>query len=113
MNFIKLIQRWEEAGSEELAVREFSVRLPLDDAARIEALAEMYPARSKTQIITELLSAALDAVETAMPYERGSEIISRDELGDPIYEDVGPTPRFLELSRRHAAVLRNENQAGR
>ncbi len=109
MKLIKLIKRWEETASDELTVRKYAVQLPLDDAARIDALAEMYPARSQTQLITELLSAALDAVETAMPYERGSNIISRDELGDPIYEDVGPTPRFLTLTKRHAALLRKEN----
>lgn len=109
MKLIELIKRWEETASDELTVRQYSVQLPLDDAARIEALAEMYPARSRTQIVTELLSAALDAVETAMPYERGRNIISRDELGDPLYEDVGPTPRFLSLTKRHAAVLRKEN----
>ena len=109
MRLNELINRWEETASDELTVRQYAVHLPLDDAARIEALAEMYPARSKTQIVTELLSAALDAVETAMPYERGSNIISRDELGDPMYEDIGPTPRFLSLTKRHAALLREEN----
>lgn len=110
MNIIELIKRWEETGSDELAARTYAVQLPLDDAARIEALTEMYPARSQTQIVTELLSAALDAVETALPYERGSNVISRDEMGDPIYEDVGPTPRFLELTKHHAALLRAENE---
>lgn len=112
MNIIELIKRWEKTGSDELAVRKYSVQLPLDDAARIEALAEMYPARSQTQIVTELLSTALDAVETALPYERGSKVISRDELGDPIYEDAGPTPRFLVLIKRHAALLRAERESG-
>ncbi|MGI9286325.1 MAG: pilin assembly protein [Pseudomonadales bacterium] len=110
MNIIELIKRWEETGSDELAVRKHAVQLPLDDAARVEALAAMYPARSQTQIVTELLSAALDAVETALPYEQGSKVISRDELGDPIYEDVGPTPRFLELTKHYAALLRSENK---
>ena len=111
MKLIQLIKRWEETASDELTVRKYSVQLPLDDAARIDALAEMYPARSQTQLITELLTEALDAVETAMPYERGSRIISRDEMGDPMYEDVGPTPRFLQLTKQHAALLRKENES--
>jgi hypothetical protein len=28
-------------------------------------------------------------------------VIATDEEGDPLYEDVGPTPRFLSLSRRY------------
>lgn len=28
-------------------------------------------------------------------------MIATDEEGDLLYEDVGPTPRFLSLSRRY------------
>ena len=35
-----------------------------------------------------------------MPYEAGPTIISRDDQGDPVYEDVGMTPRFVELTRK-------------
>jgi hypothetical protein len=41
----------------------------------------------------------LDEVAAAMPYEPGPKIISRDDQGDPVYEDVGLTPRFVELTR--------------
>jgi hypothetical protein len=27
--------------------------------------------------------------------------VATDEEGDPLYEDIGPTPRFLALSRRY------------
>jgi hypothetical protein len=27
--------------------------------------------------------------------------VALDEQGDPLYEDVGPTPRFLALSRKY------------
>jgi hypothetical protein len=36
-----------------------------------------------------------------LPYVKGSTVVATDEEGDPLYEDVGPTPRFLALSRRH------------
>ena len=39
-----------------------------------------------------LLRAGLDEIEAAMPYERGPKVISRDDQGDPVYEDVGLTP---------------------
>jgi len=32
-------------------------------------------------------------------------VISTDEQGDPLYEDVGPTPRFMELARKHRRRL--------
>jgi hypothetical protein len=40
-----------------------------------------------------------------MPYVPGERVISTDEQGDPIYEDVGPTPRFMQLAREHRRDL--------
>ena len=42
--------------------------------------------------MTDLLRAGLDEIAAAMPYERGPKVISRDDQGDPLYEDVGLTP---------------------
>jgi hypothetical protein len=41
-----------------------------------------------------------------MPYEPGSKIISRDDQGDPVYEDKGLTPRFIEISRKYRRSLK-------
>jgi hypothetical protein len=86
------------------------VRLPLRDAARIAALAEMYPRRSETELISELLTAALDELEAAMPYIPGTQVVAEDEEGNPVYEDTGPTPRFLELSRKHIGSMEGANE---
>jgi hypothetical protein len=40
-----------------------------------------------------------------MPYEAGPKVISRDDHGDPVYEDVGLTPRFVELARKLKKTL--------
>jgi len=34
-------------------------------------------------------------------YWGSSNEVALDEQGDPLYEDVGPTPRFLALSRKY------------
>ena len=46
------------------------------------------------------MHAGLDEIAAAMPYEPGPKIISRDDQGDPVYEDIGLTPRFVELTRK-------------
>lgn len=99
--FASLIRAWEQSAAGGLAAREFRVRLPLWDAARIAALTEMYPRRSETELLSELLTAALDELEAAMPYVPGPHVVAEDEEGNPLHEDTGPTPRFLELSRKH------------
>ena len=99
MRIAELIQRWNEEAHTRTALRTYMVRLPLRDAARIEALQMMmYPNRSDSQIMADLIRAALDELEVAMPYVPGSRVIAEDDYGDPIYEDLGPTPQFYSLS---------------
>ena len=100
-----LVQEWENAVDSRLAAREFHIRLSLSDAARIAALGEMYPAVTETNIISDLLSAALDELEVTMPYVQGARAIAEDDRGDPIYEDVGNTARFHALIKKHVAIL--------
>lgn len=105
MSFKELLQSWRENAAAPRTVTAYSVRLPLDEAAQLAALAEMFPGRAPEQLITELLGAALKEVVAAMPYVAGERVISTDEQGDPVYEDVGPTPRFMALARRHRRRL--------
>ena len=105
MDIKELLQTWEQSAGVKLAPQAYQVRLSLHDAARVAALAEMYPSKTETEIITELLAVALDLVQASFPYEQGSRVIAEDELGDPIFEDVGRTPRFLALSKKHAERL--------
>ena len=107
MSFKELLQSWRESAAAPRTVTAYSVRLPLDEAAQLAALAEMFPGRAPEQLITELLGAALKEVAAAMPYVAGGRVISTDEHGDPVYEDVGPTPRFMELARGHRRRLEN------
>jgi hypothetical protein len=112
LSFKKLLDSWRETASEPRTVREYAVRLPVDDAARLQALAEMFPGRPPEQLITDLLGAALEQIGAAMPYVPGRKVISTDEQGDPVYEDVGLTPRFMELARRHRKRLEAELRTG-
>lgn len=98
MRIAELIHRWNQEGQARTDVRVYSVHLPLRDAARIEALHVMYPGRSPAQLVADLVRAALDELEAAMPYVPGNRVIAEDDYGDPIYEDLGPTPQFYSLS---------------
>jgi hypothetical protein len=108
VSFKKLLDDWRESAATPRTVTEYAVRLPVDDAARLQALAEMFPGRTPEQLITDLLGAALQEVATAMPYVAGQKVISTDDQGDPVYEDVGPTPRFMELARKNRKKLEAE-----
>ena len=105
MSFKQLLDSWRESAAAPRTARTYAVHLALDDAAQLAALAEMFPGRAPEQLISELLGQALKAVAAAMPYVPGQRVISTDEQGDPVYEDVGPTPRFMQLTRDHRRAL--------
>lgn len=111
MKIATLAKHWEDNAKARLTAENYVLKLPMEDAARIAALAEMYPKRSQEEIISELISAALDELETSFPYVEGNKIIAEDELGDPLYEDIGPTPRFLDLSKKYMALLKSDKKA--
>jgi hypothetical protein len=110
VKFKPLLDRWKKPPAPARTAKEYAVRLTLDDAARLQALAELFPGQSIEEIVTDLLGAGLDEIAAAMPYEKGPKIISRDDHGDPVYEDVGLTPRFIELSRKFKKDLQKDPQ---
>jgi hypothetical protein len=105
VKFKPLIERWKKQAAPARTAKEYAVRLPLDDAARLQALVELFPGQSLEEMVTDLLGAGLDEIAAAMPYERGPKVISRDDQGDPVYEDIGLTPRFVEMTRKYKKNL--------
>jgi hypothetical protein len=108
VKFKPLLDRWKKEAAPVRTAKEYPIRLELNDAARLHALAELFPGQPIDVLIADLLRAGLDEIAAAMPYERGPKVISRDDHGDPLYEDVGLTPRFVELSRKFKRKLEVE-----
>ncbi|MBV8783453.1 MAG: type 1 pili tip component [Gammaproteobacteria bacterium] len=113
MDFRALLESWTQGAAAPRTARRYVVRLPVDDAARLMALTELFPGRSTEQLISELLGAALQQVAAAMPYVPGSRVIRTDEQGDPVYEDAGLTPRFMALAREHRRRLQRPARRAR
>ena len=100
-----LLNTWQEATETGKKEHEFVVKLTRHETAKIAALAEMYPGKTPTDIVRDLLDAALQELEATMPYVPGDKVVAEDEQGDPIFEDVGPSPRFKDLLRKHLEIL--------
>ena len=98
MRISDLLNRWHRHEASYTGSLPQSLHLPLRDMARIQALRVMFPNCTEEEILADLLHAALDELEAAMPYVPGGKIIAEDDQGDPIFEDLGPTPRFFTLS---------------
>ena len=99
MRFIDLLDTWAARETPRKTREAYSIHLDTGDAAKIEALAELFPGVSAEQLISDLLTSALDELEASMPYVPGERIIQEDDHGDPVFEDTGLTPRFRQLVR--------------
>ncbi|MNF65359.1 hypothetical protein D3C84_471170 [compost metagenome] len=111
MKIRELVRHWEQNAKGRLTRSQYSIHLDLESAARLAALAEMYPKRSVEELIGELVGSALEELEASFPYVKGSQVVATDEQGDPLYEDIGPTPRFLALSRRYLQQLSDQRDS--
>ena len=100
MEPIDLVKVWEAPDNSQLTPKQISIRLPLHVAAKINALSDLYPRRTKTEIIGDLLAAALDQVQNGF---------SEDPY-DPEYGDASASPysRFTNLVKKHTEELEKE-----
>ncbi len=106
MKIRELVKEWERSASGRLTEETVALHLDFEDSARLAALEEMYPKRSREELLSELVSAALSELEGSFPYVKGPRVIAEDEEGDPLFEDIGPTPRYLELTRKHVRAMK-------
>jgi len=111
MKIRELAKHWEENAKGRLTRGQYNINLDLESAARLAALSEMYPKRNVEELLAELVAASLEELEASLPYVKGNQVVAVDEQGDPLYEDIGPTPRFLALSRRYLQDLSQERES--
>ncbi len=111
MKLDKLMKYWEKEFSGQLSDAGYQINLSVEDAARLEALCEMFPKYPRENLLRDLISGALNEVTSHFPYVAGSEIAAHDEEGDPLYVDVGPTPKFLDLTRKHLKQITRAKKA--
>ena len=121
-----LVKVWDAPDHSILTPKQISIRLPILAAARISALCEMYPRKSKTQIISDLIVTALDQIYVSLPSIKGEylgpdpgafnkdndlnayrEDTNQDSVGS-VYEDIGPRGCFLRLTKKYIKELAKE-----
>ena len=111
MKIRELANNWEKTAKGRLTKTAYGIHLDVEAAARLAAIAEMYPKRTPEELLGELIGAALEELEASFPYVKGTQVIATDEEGDPLYEDVGATPRFLALSRQYLQDMTDQQDS--
>ncbi len=112
-----LINVWDIPDYGKLTPKQVSIRLPILLAAKISALCEMYPRKTKTEIIVDLISTALEQLEESMPSEKGALIGNEPSVSETgefqnfsynVYEDIGIKGRFSALTEKHLRIMEQE-----
>ena len=99
---------WSAPDNTRLTSKQYSFRLPVHVAAKIAALCEMYPNRTKTEIVGDLLSTAIDEFLAGLPYIKGAYITHDPDTGEEIFDDAGPASVFWQLADKHYKELERE-----
>lgn len=93
MKTAHLHDQWSGPDNSRLTSKQFSFRLPVHIAAKIAALCEIYPQKTRTHIVADLLSAALDDLEKNLPECAGEPVDDRDN--DEIAHQIGESGKQL------------------
>ena len=111
---------WSSPDSSRLVSKQFSFRLPVHIAAKIAALGDLYPQKNRTQIVADLLAAALVDLEKKLPHFAGPamsdddtyyEKIAAEQNGyqhEPSFILSGARARFRNIANQHYKELEKE-----
>lgn len=94
-----LLKVWNAPDNTRLTPRQISIRLPLHVAAKISALCEMFPKRTKTEIIGDLLATALDDIAEGLssdPYPEEAGYAHPDDYWGDRRRYEGLVSKYLE-----------------
>lgn len=91
--FSKLLTEWEQRSADQADLISTNICIHESDHIKLLALSKLYQL-PPSELAGSLLQQALETLEAEMPYIPGNKVI-RVEEGDEIYEDIGPTPRYL------------------
>lgn len=106
MKIKDLVKHWDKHGRGRLTRDASYLSLADQHHDRLQKLAALYPMKSTQDLMRDLISAALDELETSFPYVQGEKVVAYDEDGFEIYEDKGLTPQFVALSQKHIKRLK-------
>lgn len=62
-----LYEQWTTLDDRQLAKNPVSIRLPIHVVARLSALGELFPTRTRSEFIIDMLKAGLQGLEDSMP----------------------------------------------
>jgi transposase len=108
-----LHQMWNAPENTRLTKQQFSFRLPLDVAAKLFALEELYPGRNRTQIISDLLSLALIDFEEQLPFRASQFKFTENGDDEDLWSMEGERYIFRTHANKHHRMLYRDGKGYR
>ena len=103
-----LAAAWSRPDHSVLMPKQVSIRLPALVAAKIAAICEMYPARSRSELLIDLIATALEDFPHGLEYI-GVGKIGELEDGEVIYDHYeGSGGRYDALVAKHVKLIEKE-----
>ena len=103
-----LVTVWSAPDNSRLTAKQYSFRLPVHVAAKLAALEEMYPTKSRTQLVGDLLSAAMAEVEKSFPSVTGVSVGVHPDTHEELFEELGPVTAYHNKANKHYADIEKE-----
>jgi hypothetical protein len=112
MNTKDLHSIWNAPDHSRLTAKQYTVRLPIRVAAQLAALSEMYPRKTMTDLIGDILAAGLDQLAEDLPTKNiGEKPLGFREDGEAEWEQIGPGVAFAQLSKKYLKQFETEESA--
>lgn len=108
MNASRSTPVFEHRPRQRAQLQRVSLRLPIGLAARLAALCEMHKQKSRTEILTDLITLGLSQVEKAAPPRSGSDQTTPQSAQTPVYLLSGPFAEFHHLVVKHHRRMERE-----
>lgn len=112
MNTKDLHAIWNAPDHSRLTAKQYTVRLPIRVAAQLAALSEIYPRKTMTDLIGDILAAGLDQLAEDLPTKNvGEKPLGFREDGEAEWEQIGPGVTFAQLSQKYLKQFETEESA--
>jgi hypothetical protein len=103
-----LVTVWSAPDNSRLTAKQYSFRLPVHVAAKLAALEALYPTRSRTLLVGDLLSAAIGEVEKTLPSYAGEPLGPHPDTGEAMFQEAGPINRYRRLANQFYCDIEKE-----
>ena len=104
----ELHKLWGAPDNSRLTAKQQSFRLPVHVAAKINALCDLYPHRTKTEIVGDLLARALEEAINGLCYSDARVIYSDRVDGDIVEWPTDEGRLFYATANKHFKALERE-----